>query len=343
MMENGQKNTKKRITIIAVALAILLAVAGLTYWSYHVWKTNNDPRAPGQSDMGGVSASGSEQAGDKPAAATKSGAPSKAGSHSAPDSRQGATAGHSDLGIPDEVLGQLTNPNATLPPVTPEEKATDQAAWGPGDEKPSSGTPVKNLSTVQQIVSYFNTAANQVKTGKPALTAKATMRVRENITGTSEAENTSKTYQKGANLNDVFPVAGQSWSSKLAAGGVKSASCSQKDGKYYITIHMKDEKNPKPVTSSHGKAFTCFDTGELTDMAAQSGDAEMQAMLKNMSFTTNYSGCKIACVVDAKTGKVLSAKYYTDVTVKISVSKLTVIPVSVTMNVTTTQDFAMKW
>lgn len=342
-MKDGQKNAKKHITIIAVTLAILLAVAGLTYWSYHVWKTNHDPQAPGQSDLGGVSASGSEQAGDEPAAATKNGAHSKAGSDKKPSGKQGATAGMSDFGIPDEVLGQLTNPNATLPPIAPEEKATDQALWGPEDDKPSGGTPVKHLSTVPQIVSCFNTAANQIKTGKPALTAKATMRVRESITGTSEAENTSKTYQKGANLNDVFPVAGQSWSSKLAAGGVKSAICSQKDGNYYITIHMKDEKNPKPVTSSHGKAFTCFDTGELTDMAAQSGDAEMQAMLKNMSFTTNYSGCKIACVVDAKTGKLLSAKYYTDVTVKIAVSQMTVLPISVTMNVTTTQDFAMKW
>ena len=40
---------------------------------------------------------------------------------------------------------------------------------------------------------------------------------------------------------------------------------------------MKDEKNPKPVTSNHGKAFTCYDTEELMDLAAQSGDAEAQA------------------------------------------------------------------
>lgn len=341
MMENGQKNTKKIIAIIAVVLAVLLAVAGLTIWSYHVYQANNDPTAPGQTDISGESASGSEPAGDESAAA-ESGGSTQSGSKSTTGKRGGA-ADLPDLSIPEEVLEQLTNPNATLPAVTPAETATDAAVWGAEDEKPSGGTPVKNLSTVQQIVSYFNTAANQVKTGKPALNARATLRVRENITGSSEAENTSQSYQKGTNLNDAFPVAGQSWSSKLEAKGVKSATCSQKDGKYYIAIFMKDEKDPKPLTSNHGKAFTCFDSEELMDMAAQSGDAEAQAMLQNMGFTTNYSGCKISCVVDAKTGKMLSAKYYTNVTMKISVSGLSVIPVSLTMNVTTTQDFSMKW
>lgn len=339
-MENGQKNTKKIIAIIAVVLAVLLAIAGLTIWSYHVYRANNDPTAPGQTESGG--ALGSEPAGDEPTTAPKSDGSSQTGAKPATGTQSGS-ADLSNLGIPDEILGQLTDPNATLPAVTPQETATDAAVWGSGDEKPSGGTPVKNLSTVQQIVAYFNTAANQVKTGKPALAAKATLRVRENITGTSEAENTSQSYPKGANLNDVFPVAGQSWSSRLEAKGVKSAVCSQKDGKYYITIHMNDEKNPKPVTSNHGKAFTCFDTEELMDMATQAGDAEAQAMLKNMSFTTNYSGCKIACVVDAKTGEMLSAKYYTDVTMKISVSKLSVFPISMTVNVATTQDFTMKW
>lgn len=341
-MENAQKNTKRIIAVIAVVLAVLLAVAGLTYWSYHVYQANSDPTAPGQTNTGSDSAANSEPAGDVSTPASNAGGSTQSGSK-VPSGQQGGTAALSDLGIPDEVLGQLTDPNATLPAITPEETATDAAVWGPADEKPSGGTPVKNLSTVQQIIAYFNTAANQVKTGKPGLTAKATLRVRENITGTSEAENTSQTFQKGTNLNDVFPVAGQSWSSKLEAGGVKSAICSQKDGKYYITIHMKDEKNPKPVTSSHGKAFTCFDTEELMDLATQSGDAEAQKMLKNMSFATNYSGCKIACVVDANTGRMLSAKYYTDVTMKISVSRLAIFPISMTVNVTTTQDFTMKW
>lgn len=340
-MENEQKNTKKIVMILSIVLVLALAVTGVSIWSYHVWKTNNDPQANAPMETDGETVPG-EPAGDSSASASQNNAATQQGGK-ATTPQQNPAADLSDLGIPDEVLGKLTDPNATLPALTPEETATDAAVWGPEDEKPSGGTPVKNLSTVQQIVSYFNTAANQVKTGKPGLTAKTTMRIRENITGSSEAENSSQTYQKGTNLNDVFPVAGQSWSSKLDTKGVKSAVCSQKDGKYYITIHMKDEKNPKPVTSSHGKAFTCFDTQELMSMAAQTGDAEMQKLLKNVSFTANYSGCKIACVADAKTGKVLSAKYYTDITMKISISKLSILPISMTMNITTTQDFAMKW
>ena len=194
-MENGQKNTKKIIASIAVVLAVLLAVAGLTIWSYHVYQANNDPTAPGQTDISGESASGSEPAGDESAAA-KSGGSTQSGSNSTTGKRGGA-ADLPDLSIPKEVLEQLTKPNATLPAVTPAETATDAAVWGAEDEKPSGGTPVKNLSTVQQIISYFNTAANQVKTGKPALNAKATLRVRENITGSSEAEIPASPIKRG--------------------------------------------------------------------------------------------------------------------------------------------------
>ena len=44
MMKTEQKNTKKIVVIIVAVLAILLAVAGLTFWSVHVYRANNDPQ-----------------------------------------------------------------------------------------------------------------------------------------------------------------------------------------------------------------------------------------------------------------------------------------------------------
>ena len=242
-MKTEQKNTKKIVVIIVAVLAILLAVAGLTFWSVHVYRANNDPQPSGVTESGGESLLGSKPAGEESHTPSKNGNATQSGSKPT-SGKQDGTDSFSDLGIPEEILGQLTDPNATLPAVKPEETATDAAVWGSEDEKPSGGTPVKNLSTVQQIVAYFNTAANQVKSGKPALEAKATMRVRENITGTSEAENSSQSYKKGANLNDVFPVAGQSWASKLDVKGIKSATCSEK-GREILHRHL-DEGREKP-------------------------------------------------------------------------------------------------
>ena len=47
MMKTEQKNTKKIVVIIVAVLAILLAVAGLTFWSVHVYRANNDPQPSG--------------------------------------------------------------------------------------------------------------------------------------------------------------------------------------------------------------------------------------------------------------------------------------------------------
>ena len=161
MMKTEQKNTKKIVVIIVAVLAILLAVAGLTFWSVHVYRANNDPQPSGVTESGGESLLGSKPAGEESHTPSKNGNATQSGSKPT-SGKQDGTDSFSDLGIPEEILGQLTDPNATLPAVKPEETATDAAVWGSEDEKPSGGTPVKNLSTVQQIVAYFNTAANQV-------------------------------------------------------------------------------------------------------------------------------------------------------------------------------------
>ena len=63
MMETEQKNTKKIVAIIAVVLAVLLAVAGLTIWSVHVYQANHDPQPSGVTESGGASVLSSEPAG----------------------------------------------------------------------------------------------------------------------------------------------------------------------------------------------------------------------------------------------------------------------------------------
>lgn len=102
MMKTEQKNTKKIVVIIVAVLAILLAVAGLTFWSVHVYRANNDPqpsrryRGRRRSLLAGKPAernpirrrrTASHSTGSKPTSG-----------------KQDGTDSFSDLGIPEEIL-----------------------------------------------------------------------------------------------------------------------------------------------------------------------------------------------------------------------------------------------
>lgn len=172
--------------------------------------------------------------------------------------------------------------------------------------KPSGGGS-SDQNSKAEIVSYFNTAANKVKTGKPGLEysmllyGKLDMELPSPFNEMFEpiSDSSSGSIIKGNNLNNAFPVNGKSWSSQLSPSAVKSASRLLKDGKYTITISMDDEKNVTNFNNSaHGKAFSYIDLTQMEDD---------QFSVKNM--TSNFTGSSISCVIDAATGNMLSAKY----------------------------------
>lgn len=212
--------------------------------------------------------------------------------------------------------------------------------WNPDDEVTTGKQPAPpELKTPAQVVAYFNMAANGVKTGRPGLDVKrsTTMSLPNFPGGNIEpgVSNDSATYKKGTNLKNVFPVYGEDWSSKLTTKGVKSAVCTQDGGKYKILIALKDETNPDPKTSAHGLSFGVLDPKEL-----ESAMAGSDGSCKNLSAA--YSGSKISAVIDVKTGKMLSAKYYMHMNLRATmVSGSFQMPVNMQMD--DVQEFIMTW
>lgn len=200
--------------------------------------------------------------------------------------------------------------------------------------KPSGGGS-SDRNSKAEIVSYFNTAANKVKTGKPGLKYEMTFSM--NVLGESVSpDREGDTLPKGSNLNNIFPVSGKTWSSQLSASAVKSASRTLKDGKYTIKIVLNDEKNVTNINNCvHGKVFTCLDTSALLDMAK---DVGME--MKNIS--NSYSDSSVTCVVDAKTGNMLSASYLLNdkISATIQYEGMT-LPTDITLVVRS--DFNMSW
>lgn len=215
--------------------------------------------------------------------------------------------------------------------------------WRPEDEVTTGKNTetIPELNTPAKIVAYFNNSANNVKKNRPALSYNRSTTMSMSIPGLpggnlpTRTDSDSGSYKKGTNLNNVFPVNGQTWSSQLPASGVKSAVCVRDGDKYKIQINLKDEKNPTAKNSAIGKCIGILDPDEIND-AMDGTDGSYRDM--NIS----YSNCKISAVIDARTGNMLSVKYYMriDMTAKVSGEGIT-LPMK--MGVDDVQDYKMTW
>lgn len=202
---------------------------------------------------------------------------------------------------------------------------------GSGTTKPSGGGSSEKEKKAE-IVSYFNTAANKVKTGKPALTYTTTGKM--SAFGLSDGFSDDGSTRKGQNLDQRFPVIGQSWASKLPASAVKSAERTLSNGVYTLKITMNDEKDVLNIgNSAHGKVFFFMDTEQLKEMMKESG-------LEVERLTNNFSGSTITCTIDAKTGNMLSATYVSKDKINTYLKDMSE-PLLIQMNIT--QQFKMAW
>lgn len=220
------------------------------------------------------------------------------------DEQAGGTAAANPQGS----SGQTTNKNQ--PGASPSITQKRPGSSVPGTARPNTSRPTTTrpgttqANSKKDIVEYFNKAANKVKTGKPGLKYDLSMSMSLGIPGFPTFDETdSGSVRKGASLNKAFPVAGKSWASQLSYTAVKSATRTLSNGKYTIKIVLNTEKGITNVANSaHGKVFTVMDLNEINDSMQEEG---MQ--MKTISNTFHDSS--ITCVVDAKSGNMLSATY----------------------------------
>ncbi len=215
-------------------------------------------------------------------------------------------------------------------PVADDNTATD----APSNDAPvadnnapsnnSGSSASKKPSTTAEIINYFNTASNKVKTS-----AKSVTKVKEEnyqaksidlgslgmfkgiVNGLIEdnmgvnEEQSGRTGTTAADKNAIYPVENETWSAKLTAADVKTASCTENNGVYTITLTLVDD--PLASTYSHGsghhgKAFSIVMPQTIKDNAG--GAASLLSSLK-----VGYQSGKIVVTVDAATGNITSAKY----------------------------------
>lgn len=231
-----------------------------------------------------------------------------------------------------------SNAGDSLHPTQPE--GSGGSATQPITTKPSGGSSAQPSKA--EIISYFNTAANKVKTGRPQLGYRMALSMNFSIYGRGvpmEQETTEGTIPKGGDLNSAFPVSGKTWASRLSPSAAKSATRTLKDGKYTIQIEMQDENKVADASgSAHGQAFTVLDLNEFQKTAQEKG-------INIQNVTNSFRGSTITCVVDAKTGNMLSATYVLkdqgSATMQANDIRLITLPVEIDLTMRT--DYTMVW
>lgn len=190
-------------------------------------------------------------------------------------------------------------------------------------------TELTDTSSQADILAYFNTAINKVKPNAKQITLNSEVNstaggISGNLPGslTSLADgliadnmgpkdlssldpglvNATTTEQKNA----MFPVENESWSSKLTADDISSATYTEADGKYTITILVKEDAPSTDTahgTGHNGKVFSVIMPSIVTDNAGPAA-----SLIKDVK--TGHKDGKIVVTVDKETGNVETATYY---------------------------------
>lgn len=211
---------------------------------------------------------------------------------------------------------------ATTEAAAPEDATETEAA---ATEEEATEAP-KAPQTKEEIVNYFNEASNKIKTDAKSATrnySKIKLAGSTQLPGwvntvarvvggadsfiddqLSKNSKGSETFT-GAQIKSTYPVENESYASKLTPADVQSATCTENNGKYTITI--KTVSDPTSQNAAHGqghapKAFNVPLPAVINE--------NVPGFAKNMIGGTaamEYPSSTFTIVVDAETGHVESA------------------------------------
>ncbi|NLA77754.1 MAG: hypothetical protein GX851_08020 [Clostridiales bacterium] len=229
-----------------------------------------------------------------------------------------------------KLLGADGQEITTTEPSTASQGGNDNPSQGGND---TTTTTKANTSSKPEgkaaVVEYFNTVTNKIKTDAKSVThhySKISLNGATTLPGwantvlklfggadkfindqLSKNSKGEQVYTGAAEIKTSYPVESESYSSKLTAADVSSATCTEANGVYTIKIvTIADEKSS---TVQHGqghapKAFNVVLPGIVNENVPSGakrflgGDAEM-----------NYPASTITVTVDAATGRVLKSTY----------------------------------
>lgn len=211
--------------------------------------------------------------------------------------------------------------------VAPEETKKDNQGGTQGGSSTAS-----KPATKAEIVAYFNKAINGVKPNAKSVTRVSETNYRSGkITGVPSFVNSlvggidsfvdgqlkknskgSETFSNSAAIKANFPVENESWSSKLTANDVASATCTEAGGVYTITIKTVADKASSNVSHGSGHAPKVFSVVLPSVINDQFSSGVLKSVAKTFKIGTaqmEYTSGTVTVKVDAKTSRVINATY----------------------------------
>lgn len=208
--------------------------------------------------------------------------------------------------------------------------ATEKNTQGSGSQGGIS--TASKPSTKAEIVAYFNKAINDVKPNAKSVTRVSETNYRSgNITGVpsivdklvggidsfvdgqlKKNSKGSETFSNSAAIKANFPVENESWSSKLTANDVASATCTEAGGVYTITIKTVADKASSNVHHGSGHAPKVFSVVLPSVINDQFSSGVLKSVAKAFKIGTaqmEYPSSTVTVKVDAKTSRVINATY----------------------------------
>ena len=204
----------------------------------------------------------------------------------------------SDIGGVDEPIDNIVSDTPTEDEETNDQKEEVAGAF----------------ASTEELVAYFNTCANKVKTDATKVVKNFEKRSVGGITVPSALQSTADTmmnkymaddtepivYATKEEIRDNFIVPNQDYVSCLKASDVVKADYKDNGKEYVIYLKIKDEKNPR-AGSGVGAVCDVIETYEIADKAG--------SLLEE--FSTEYYNCEVTATIDKETGRMVHAVYKT--------------------------------
>ena len=229
--------------------------------------------------------------------------------------------------VTDEVTEAPTDADESTEAPEESTEAPDESKEDASETETEEATEApKAPQTKEEIVAYFNEASNKIKTDAKSVTRNSSkislagstqlpgwVNTVARVVGGADAfiddqltknSKGSETFT-GAQIKATYPVEGESYASKLTAADVKSATCTEKDGKYTITIVTVADATSQNAAHGQGHAPKAFNVPLPATI-----NENVPGFAKNMIGGTaamEYPSSTFKIVVDAKTGHVESA------------------------------------
>ena len=181
------------------------------------------------------------------------------------------------------------------------------------------------FKTQEEMVEYFNTCANKVKTDATEVVKNFEKRkvgelkvpdLLQSIAETLLKENMKDdtdpiVYSTKEEIRENFLVPSQDYVSCMKVEDLETISYKDNGNEYEFYIRLKDEKDPR-AGSGVGSVCDVIETHEVAEKAP--------SMLQE--FSTSYYDCEVTATIDKETGRVTHIVYSTPLTLNVVVSLL---------------------